>query len=88
MWYSYHFRNLLVFPENSERRRQRKIEEDRETTQGKYSTGLIIRTAAAEISEEFIYNEMENLYGKWKEIVNNFKKARKPKLLYKESDRR
>ncbi|HQO06081.1 MAG TPA: Rne/Rng family ribonuclease [Fervidobacterium sp.] len=84
---------LLPFSKSVGISRKILSEEDRERLKKigrllkeKYSTGLIIRTAAAEISEEFIYNEMENLYGKWKEIVNNFKKARKPKLLYKESD--
>ncbi|MGB4262401.1 MAG: Rne/Rng family ribonuclease [Fervidobacterium sp.] len=52
----------------------------------KYGIGIIIRTVAAEISEELIYKEVENLYDKWKEIAKNFKKSRKPKLLYKESD--
>lgn len=52
----------------------------------KYSCGFIIRTAAAEATEQHIYEESELLIAKWSELVKEFKKAKKVKLLYKESD--
>ncbi|WP_448375672.1 Rne/Rng family ribonuclease [Fervidobacterium sp.] len=52
----------------------------------KYGAGFIIRTAAVEVSDEYIFEEAEMLFEKWKILVNNFKKAKKNKLLHKESD--
>jgi len=52
----------------------------------KYSFGFIMRTAAAEATEQHIYEETELLIAKWSELVKEFKKAKKVKLLYKESD--
>lgn len=52
----------------------------------KLSCGFIMRTAAAEATEEQIYHEGELLLSKWNELIKEFKKAKKVKLLYKESD--
>ncbi len=46
--------------------------------------GLIIRTAAEYVSDELIIEEISALKEKWSEILNLFKRSRKPKLLVME----
>lgn len=57
-----------------------------ETLKERYGSGFIIRTSAAECSEERIYEEAEELNKRWTQIVDTFKRSRKPKLIYKETD--
>ncbi len=46
--------------------------------------GLIIRTAAEGVSEEFIEKEYTELKSEWKELLKKFKRSRKPKILREE----
>ncbi len=63
----------------AERERMRRILKDL----GK-NEGLIIRTAAEYVTDDLIIEELSLLRQKWTEILNQFKRARKPKLLMME----
>lgn len=52
----------------------------------RYGMGVIIRTAALEANEELIFEEAETVCRKWESILSEFKRARKPRLLFSESD--
>ena len=46
--------------------------------------GLIIRTAAEGVDEEYIERELNELRKEWEDLLKRFKRSRKPKLLRKE----
>ncbi|MGB9795887.1 Rne/Rng family ribonuclease [Fervidobacterium gondwanense] len=52
----------------------------------KFECGVILRTASSEVSEEYIWGEVEILYSTWLKIVDDFKRSKKVKLLYKDLD--
>jgi ribonuclease G len=52
----------------------------------KYNCGFIMRTASSEVGDEYIFEEAKVLFEKWEKLVKDFKRAKKTKLLHKESD--
>jgi len=52
----------------------------------KYNFGFIMRTASSEVVDEYILEEAKVLFEKWEKLVKDFKRAKKTKLLHKESD--
>ncbi|MGQ9856509.1 MAG: Rne/Rng family ribonuclease [Fervidobacterium sp.] len=52
----------------------------------KFGCGVILRTASSEVSEEYIWSEAEILRSTWLKIVDDFKRSKKVKLLYKDLD--
>lgn len=48
--------------------------------------GIILRTAAADVNDETLIEEIYELQAKWRDIISLFKRSRKPKLLLKEAD--
>ena len=50
----------------------------------KKGEGVVIRTAAEGVEEEYILEELENLREEWRGILKKFRRSRKPKILRKE----
>jgi len=65
----------------SERRRLRRLAVD---LGKKHSAGVIMRTAAEGVEEEEIVKNFQEALKKWNEVLQKFKRSRKPKLLYEE----
>ncbi|MCX7653187.1 MAG: Rne/Rng family ribonuclease [Fervidobacterium sp.] len=65
---------------------RKRLKQIGEILKEKYNAGFIMRTSAAECNEERIYEEVEELKKKWMIVVETFKRSRKPKLIYKETD--
>ncbi|HAA82587.1 MAG TPA: ribonuclease [Thermotoga naphthophila] len=65
----------------SERRRLRTIAF---SLRKKYGVGVIMRTAAEGVDEEEIIKNFERALEKWNQVLQKFRRSRKPKLLYEE----
>ncbi|HBF10456.1 Rne/Rng family ribonuclease [Thermotoga neapolitana] len=64
-----------------ERRRLRSLAID---LRKRYGIGVIIRTAAEGVEEEEIVKNFQEAMNKWNEVLQKFRRSRKPKLLYEE----
>lgn len=51
-----------------------------------FGIGVILRTAAVDVNDEVLFEEIKELQAKWQDIVSIFKRSRKPKVLLKEAD--
>ncbi len=86
-------RFLVYFPLSYARGISRKITGDERERLKRFlkqlklkDEGLVIRTAAAGIDDEFLEEELEYLKETWKEIFSKFKRSRKPKKLFGETE--
>ena len=88
-------RYLVLLPNSSHRGVSRKIEDrtarDRlkkliRSFEMPKDMGLICRTASSLATPELLIEEANELLGTWQNIMENFKKASDPTLLYAESD--
>ncbi len=50
----------------------------------KRGEGIVVRTAAEGVDEEYILEELEDLREEWKRILKKFRRSRKPKVLREE----
>ncbi len=88
-------RYLVLLPNSSHRGVSRKIEDRVARERLKklirafempQDMGLICRTASASATQEMLIAEAHDLLHNWQNIMENFKKASEPTLLYAESD--
>ncbi|KIC71258.1 MULTISPECIES: Rne/Rng family ribonuclease [Candidatus Protochlamydia] len=88
-------RYLVLLPNSSHRGVSRKIEDRVARERLKklirafempQDMGLICRTASASATQEMLIAEAHDLLHNWQTIMENFKKATEPTLLYAESD--
>ncbi|MCE2983814.1 MAG: Rne/Rng family ribonuclease [Parachlamydia sp.] len=88
-------RYLVLLPNSSHRGVSRKIEDRAARERLKklirafempQDMGLICRTASASATQEMLIAEAHDLLHNWQNIMENFKKASEPTLLYAESD--
>lgn len=88
-------RYLVLLPNTPHRGVSRKIEDSRVRDRLKklirafempYNMGLICRTASTGATTEQLIDEANELLKSWHDIVEQFHKSTKPKLLYEESD--
>jgi len=84
-------RYVVYFPANYAKGVSRRIpREEREklllflSKVRKKGEGIVIRTAAEGVDEEYMLEELENLREEWKRILNKFRRSRKPKVLREE----
>lgn len=88
-------RFLVLLPNSSHRGVSRKIEDRNARDRLKklirafempQDMGLICRTASSTATPEMLIAEAHDLLNNWQSIMDNFKKANEPTLLYAESD--
>ena len=68
--------------DEEERERLRETIERRRQT----GTGVIVRTASENVSEEALYRDLEYLSDLWRDVLKDFEQKKAPALLYEELD--